>query len=339
MNIVFRVDSSVKIGSGHLMRCLTLSQELKRNNHEISFVCRELEGNLISLIEDQVSILTKDDNFYSDDTYLNWLGASQRQDAAQMISVIPKNTDVLIIDSYSLDELWHKLLRPFVNKIIVIDDLANRKFDCDTLINQNLGIKIEDYKDKIPNNCSLLLGCNYSLLRPEFPNLRSQALKKRQSTKKVKNILISMGGSDKNNITYAVLEKLDKTFNIVVVLGKTSPHVAMLKDYSKGSHIKIVINTNNMAELMMDADLMIGAAGSTSWERCCLGLPSLVYVLADNQIKIAENLEKSEAIIIVKNLKNDFKAIVNEDNLWKNISNKASTICDGLGAQRVAQKI
>jgi UDP-2,4-diacetamido-2,4,6-trideoxy-beta-L-altropyranose hydrolase len=339
MNIVFRVDSSIKIGSGHLMRCITLSRELKRKNHKIMFVCRKLEGNLISLIEDQVFILPNKKNFYSNDIYLDWLGVTQIQDASEMISIIPKNTDILIIDSYSLDETWHQLLRPFTKKIIVIDDLADRKFDCDILINQNLGTKVEDYKDKILNNCELLLGCKYSLLRPEFFELRVKALEKRLITKKIKNILINFGGSDSNNITYTVLEQLDKSFNIVVVLGKASPHIAMIKDYAKVCAIKVLINTNNMAKLMFDADLMIGAAGTTSWERCSLGLPALLYIVADNQRKIAENLEKSGAVIIIKNLEDDFEEVLSKKHLWKKLSRNASLICDGLGAKRVAQKI
>ena len=111
MNIVFRVDSSSQMGTGHLMRCLTLADKLKQRGHDIFFVCRDLEGNLISLIKYPKYILSKNNNFNSDDLYLNWLGATQEQDASQTTNVISKDTDVLIVDSYALDETWHKQLR------------------------------------------------------------------------------------------------------------------------------------------------------------------------------------------------------------------------------------
>jgi len=330
MNIVFRVDSSDQMGVGHLMRCLTLANELQQQNHKITFICRELMGNLISLIKYPLLVLPKDDSFQFDDLYLNWLGVAQEQDARQTIKVIPKNTDLLIVDSYALDEEWHQKLRYHTNKIMVIDDLADRQFDCDILLNQNLGSQKEDYQDKVPDNIKLLLGCNYALLRPEFAEFRDQALKKRKNTKKIKNILVSVGGSDTENLTHEILQSLDG-FNVVVVLGETSPYNDMIKSYAKERNIEVIVNANNMAELMLDADLAIGAGGSTSWERCCLGLPTLLYITADNQRKIVEELEKLSATIIVKNLKDDLQIMIDNFGLWQSISDKAKNICDGKG--------
>jgi len=146
-----------------------------------------------------------------------------------------------------------------------------------------------------------------------------------------------MGGSDVNNITYDILQNIDNSFNIVVVLGKKSPHNKMLENYAINKNIEVVIDANNMAELILDADLSIGAGGSTSWERCCLGLPTLLYIAADNQRLIAENLEKMGSVKIVKNLGKDLQVIVNNSSLWKSMSKNASTICDGLGANKVAK--
>ncbi len=338
MKIVFRVDSSDQMGAGHLMRCLTLADELQQQNHKITFICRELMGNLISLIKYPVLVLPKDGDFQSDDFYLNWLGAMQEQDARQTIEVIPKNTDLLVVDSYALDEEWHQKLRYHTDRIMVIDDLVDRHFDCDILLNQNLGSQKEDYQNKVPNNLELLLGCNYALLRPEFAEFRNQALKKRKNTKEIKNILVSVGGSDTENLTYDILQSLDG-FNVVVVLGETSPYNNMIKSYAKDRNIEVVVNANNMAELMLDADLAIGAGGSTSWERCCLGLPTLLYVTADNQKEIAKNLEKLGAVKIVDSLKDDLQAILNDFNLWKNMSKQSKNICDGLGVQKVIENV
>ena len=121
------------------MRCITLADELKGKKYQITFVCRELTGNLTALINYPVLMLPKNDDFQSEDVYLSMLGVTQIQDAVQTIKVIPKNVDLLIVDNYALDKTWHKQLRLHVKKIMVIDDLANKQFDCDVLLNQNLG--------------------------------------------------------------------------------------------------------------------------------------------------------------------------------------------------------
>ena len=144
-----------------------------------------------------------------------------------------------------------------------------------------------------------------------------------------------MGGSDNYNLTYEVLQQLDDKFNVVVVLGAASQHKEMIIDYAKDKNIEIIVGAENMAELMLNADLAIGAGGSSSWERCCFGLPTLLYVTSENQKKVAKSLEQLGAVIIVKNLKDDLQSIT--DNLihWRNISEKAQAICDGMGVKRV----
>jgi|APSaa5957512535_1039671.scaffolds.fasta_scaffold40559_2 UDP-2,4-diacetamido-2,4,6-trideoxy-beta-L-altropyranose hydrolase len=341
MNIVFRVDSSSKIGAGHLMRCLTLADELKIQNHKVTFICRTLVGNLIDLIKKKrykVITLPTDISFKSTILYLDWLGATQEQDLQQTIQSMPDNIGLLVVDSYALDKEWHQKLRPLTKKIMVIDDLANRKFDCDILLNQNLGSQKKDYKDKVSNECVLLLGCEYALLRPEFSKLRGQALERRKNTKEIKNILVSMGG-DNNNITYNILQQLDDKFNIVVVLDKSSPHNEMILNYAQGRNIKVIVEAGNMAELMLEADLAIGAGGSTSWERCCLGLPTILYMTADNQREVVKNLEQLGAVMMAKSLKDDLQVIMSDFGLWQGMSNKAQGICNGLGVQMLSKNI
>jgi UDP-2,4-diacetamido-2,4,6-trideoxy-beta-L-altropyranose hydrolase len=335
MNVVFRVDSSNQMGVGHLTRCLTLADELEKKNHNATFICRELKGNLIKSIKHRVFILPVDKDFQSDDLYLSWLGATQEQDAKQTIQAIPDNADLLIVDSYALDEVWHKQLNSHTKKIMVIDDLADRSYDCDILLNQNLGFQAKDYNSKIRDDCNLLLGCEYALLRPQFAELRSKALLKRKNTALIQNILISMGGADKMNVTYDVIKQLDKNLNIVVVLGASSVHKEMIKNYAIDKKIRVVVNAQNMPELMLNADLAIGAGGSSSWERCCLGLPSLTFVLSENQRKVAENLQKAGATLIVKNLANDIKELIENFDLWLSMSIKAQNLSDGFGAKKV----
>jgi len=338
MNIVFRVDSSTKMGTGHLMRCLALADEFNRQNKKTTFICRNLTGSSINLVKQKnhkVITLPIDTGFQSDNFYLDLLGATQEVDAQQTIEATSENIDLLIVDSYALDETWHKKLRPCVKKILVIDDLADKNIDCDVLLNQNLGSKKEDYKNKVPDDCRLLLDCEYALLRLEFGKLRSQALEKRKNTKRIKNILVSMGGSDTKNFTYDILQNVGDNFNITVVLGMLSPHNKMVQNYAKDKDIKVIINASNMAELMLEADLAIGAGGSTSWERCCLGLPTLLFVTAENQRAVAENLEHSGAVIIVENLKDDLQMMASNFDLWRAISEKSQAICDGFGVKRI----
>jgi UDP-2,4-diacetamido-2,4,6-trideoxy-beta-L-altropyranose hydrolase len=344
MNVSFRVDSSNQIGLGHLMRCLTLADELNKKNHDVAFICRELTGNLISLIKYPVLILPKDNNFQSHDLYLTWLGATQEQDAKQTIEVISKKTEILIVDSYALDETWHKELRQHTQKIIVIDDLADRQFNCDVLLNQNLGSQLEDYENKAPSSCVLLLGCDYTLLRPEFKKLRKKALEKRRIVKEIENILVSMGGSDVNNITYDVLKQLDSKFNVVVVLGVLSPHNEMIKDYAIDKNIEVIVNANNMAELMLNADLAIGASGSTNWERLCLGLPSLIFTTAKNQIKFSKNLDKLRLIKLLGHVGNNQAINTIKDNILSiddlsDWSDRCFSSCSCNGVSRVVKVI
>ena len=342
MNVVFRVDSSTKLGAGHLMRCLTLSNELQKQNHKITFICKKLNGNLIKLIKHKTLVLQMQKDFQADNLFLGWMDATQDQDAKQTIKAIPKNTDYLIVDSYSLDEKWHRRLRPYTRKIMVIDDLADKQFDCDILLNQNLGCKQEDYQNKVPLECELLLGCDYALLRPEFASLREKAIEKRKNTKEIKNILISMGGSDNNNITYDVLKQLGEKYNIVVVLGYLSPHNEMIKDYAKDKNIKVIVNANNMAELMLNADLAIGASGSTNWERLCLGLPSLIFSVAENQRKYAVRLDSMGLIKLLghvgeNNIPNTIeKNVLSIDNMsdW---SNRCLNSCSCNGVSEVTK--
>lgn len=339
MNIVFRVDSSIQIGLGHLMRCVAFADELKREGYKVTFICRALEGNQIESVEHKVIVLEKNDNFQSDDDYLNWLGATQQTDAQQTIKVFPKMTDLLVVDSYALGHQWHQNLREYAKRILVIDDLADRQFDCDILLNQNIGVQENSYKGKVPRNCKLLLGCDYALLRPEFAERREQSLKKKQGNKKIQNVLVSLGGSDPDNVSLDILQQLDDRFKVVVVLGKTSPHNEIIEHYAKGKSIEVIINADNMADLMLDADIAIGAGGSTSWERCCLGLPTLLCVLADNQKIAAERLEELGAVIIVRNLKKDLKSIIDNGQCQNTMSNIAQSICDGLGCKRVVRSV
>ena len=206
MRIVFRVDASNRIGTGHVMRCLTLANELKLNDVDVEFVTRETEENLSDFISSKgykVHILKPNGTTNEEYCFHSaWLESSWQNDVEETISVT-QGADWLIVDHYAIDERWEKKIRPHVKKIMLIDDLADRKHDCDLLLDQNY---YQDMQTRYDGLCSAqkLLGPNYALLRPEFKELR-KAIKPRSE---IRRILISFGGVDADDYTLKSLEQL-----------------------------------------------------------------------------------------------------------------------------------
>lgn len=298
--IIFRVDSSTQIGSGHLMRCLTLANQLK-TKAEIYFISRNLVGNLNYLIAQNgfkcIELLPANDRNNVLYGYEKWLTVKQEQDAKEVKEIL-KNLDaeLLVVDSYGMDETWEKTIRPYVKKIMVIDDLANRRHDCDILLDQNYYVDMNNrYNGLVNSKCKLLLGPTYALLREEF---YIEKKKQRQRNGRIKNILVFFGGSDLTNETMKTLRALvalnreDITVNVVV--GSSNQYKEVVKEFcNKYKWMHYYCQINNMAEMMNQADLAIGAGGTTTWERCFLGLPAIVITVAENQNKIAQDCAKT----------------------------------------------
>lgn len=299
MNVVIRVDSSSLIGSGHLMRCLTLAQRYRKEGYNVAFVCRNLEGNLADLVNKQGFQLHMLLSAEQDDTltgYDKWLTVTQEQDAAETIEILKKygHIDRVVGDSYAIDEIWEKMVRPYADDIFVIDDLANRKHDCDILLDQNFYLnKDERYKGLVPKHCKLLLGPEHALLREEF-YLAKEKMKPRDG--KLHNILVFYGGADATNETSKAIEALSllksngelQNVNITVVVGGSNTKRDGIANRCKQLGFKYLCQVNNMAELMAEANLMLGAGGTTLWERIFLGLPAIVTATAANQVEACE---------------------------------------------------
>ncbi len=358
MLTIFRVDASIQIGSGHVMRCLTLADALKKEGAECAFICREHNGNMLTFIHSKghkvITLPFKKSSSnlthqHSRQEYIDWLGVSIDEDAQQTIEAIQSFTtdksDWLIIDHYALDTVWEKSLRPYCQKIMVIDDLADRQHDCDLLLDQTFGRDERDYQVLVPEDCTILTGSYYALLRPEFAQWREYSLQRRQKPQ-LKQLLITLGGVDKDNVTGQVLaalanSHLPKDCKIIVVMGEHAPWLESIK--SQASHLswttEVRVNVANMAELMANSDLCIGAAGSTTWERCCLGLPTIMLVLAENQQKIADELAKESCTYLVpktKNFKLNFNIVVEElAKLQKNLSK----VTQGEGVNMIKQRL
>ena len=219
--LVIRVDSSTRIGSGHLMRCRTLAEELKERGADVHFVCRRHSGNLNELLRDTFSVYelpspSIDTHNVADDDYAAWLGIIQEEDAADTIATLQGwRPDWLVVDHYSLDKRWETALRPYVRRIMVIDDLANRTHDCDLLLDQNFYLGMENrYNNLVPSHCQLLLGPKYALLRPEFRKAR-KTLRIRDG--KVQRIFVFFGGTDPTNETTKVIQAL-KTLELEFIV-------------------------------------------------------------------------------------------------------------------------
>lgn len=316
--ILFRADASLEIGTGHVMRGLTLANALARQGYDCHFITRRCAGDMGQAIEAQGHRLHYLHGTGAPDygphpappPHAYWLGGSWQADAEATACLLASLApDWLVLDHYALDAAWEQAALPLGTRLFVIDDLADRPHIADVLLDQNLGRKAADYAGRVPKGCRLLIGPEYALLRPAFSQLRAGSLARR-SPPKLAHILVTMGGVDKDDTTSGVLEVLARAAlpegaHITVVMGAQAPALAAVQQRAAGMAVptRVLVNIDNMAEVMASADLAIGAAGSTSWERCCLGLPTLMLTLADNQAALAEALAKEGAAINVADMR------------------------------------
>jgi UDP-2,4-diacetamido-2,4,6-trideoxy-beta-L-altropyranose hydrolase len=355
MKIVIRVDASPQIGTGHVMRCLALAEALKEKGASVEFICREHKGHLIERIQNQgfsvytLSNTTKPGDFeYGNLHHSAWLGETQIEDADQCRPVLDNvQPDWLIVDHYAIDQAWQSELKGAFRKLMVIDDLSDRHHQCDLLLDQTYGRQEEDYQGLVPEYCQMLLGSQYALLRPEFALWREYSLQRR-ARPELQKLLITMGGVDSDNITGQVLHalatcELPKALEITVVMGAIAPHLAVIKAQAAAMpyKTKVKVDINNIAEIMANADLAIGAAGATTWERCCLGLPSLLVVLAENQVLIAKLIAQSNVAVVLDKSKLP-RTCLALHSLYKEsqeYSRRSSEVTDGNGVRKVLEQI
>ncbi|OYT92559.1 MAG: UDP-2,4-diacetamido-2,4,6-trideoxy-beta-L-altropyranose hydrolase [Burkholderiales bacterium PBB3] len=322
---VFRADASFAIGSGHVMRCLTLADALKAQGADCHFISRDHPGHLMEVIRQRgykvnslavpvppsqeaiKSIVERAPSSQQEPEHTAWLGSTWQTDAQETTAILVNlQPDWLVVDHYALDQRWEEALAQHYRKLLVIDDLADRPHSCNLLLDQNLGRQPQDYAALVPAHCQLLIGPYFSLLRPEFAALRPYSLQRRQAQPALRQLLITMGGVDQPNATGQVLQALKTCAlpadcRITVIMGLTAPWLQNVQDLAAQMpwFTEVVVNVNDMAQRMADSDLAIGAAGSTSWERCCLGLPTLMVVLAENQQASAQALEDAHAARLI----------------------------------------
>jgi UDP-2,4-diacetamido-2,4,6-trideoxy-beta-L-altropyranose hydrolase len=245
MKVVFRVDASLLIGIGHVMRCLTLADALKTQGALCYFISREHPGHLLDVIEQRgyqvnrlEAPLTHAIN-ESELTHAAWLGSTWETDATDTAAILADlQPDWLVVDHYALDHRWEGALAPHYRKLLVIDDLADRPHRCDLLLDQNLGRQPQDYVGLVPTHCQVLTGSQYALLRPEFAALRPYSLQRRQAQPALRQLLISMGGVDQPNATGQVLQALKTCAlpadcRITVVMGLAAPRLQNVQELAR----------------------------------------------------------------------------------------------------------
>lgn len=336
------------------MRCLTLANELKCiDDIYIRFLCRHIPESLHELIqknEHDIVMLKHVDAVEQQDelkhSYL--LRTSQAQDATDTIKALSdKSWDWLIVDHYSIDERYESKLRSYVENIMVIDDIADRGHDCDVLLDQNIYFDMEKrYINKVPNRCQTILGPDYALLRNEFSRLHN---KMEPNTKPIERVLIFFGGIDPENLTGMSINAINslkcKRLNVDVVIGIEHPNRKEIERTCELLNYNCHIQTERMAEIIASSDLAIGAGGSASWERCCLGVATISVAFADNQHAIARELDRVGACIFLgdhtsinqKMIEDTVSELILDYERVKSMSTIGYSIVDGQGAKRVCE--
>lgn len=356
MNVFIRADSSFEIGSGHVMRCLTLANALRKKGAIVSFICRELPGNICDFIElkgfkvYRLAFTGKEAAGKFLDHYSQWLSVSWEKDVQQSFGILKTRAPVdwLIIDHYGLDEKWESSMRPFAKKIMVIDDLANRPHDCDVLLDQNLYQNMnERYERLIPWHCIRLLGPDYALLRDEFLDLKQDI----RDRNRVGRILVFFGGSDPSNETNRVLQVLKKLnlveIEIDVVVGINNLNKDEVKRMCSDIPASFYCQVENMAQLMNRADVAIGAGGSATWERAFLGLPGIIMSIEKNQEEIAKCSARAGFVsylgiaseVSAEMIKERLCQFIQNPSILREMSSKGRAIVDGKGQVRILEKM
>ena len=355
MKVFFRVDSSIELGTGHVRRCLTIAKGLKDLGvQDVVFICSRLEGNIIDDLTNhsfEVRIIESNPEFNLEDVQqyrvpeIEILSKVQVVDAEQTIKLLNnEHPDILIADSYLFAETWENILRPYVKSLVVIDDLANRLHNCDTIIDNNFSDNNKAYDLLAPSGCSKLCGTKYVLLNQDF----LRVLNKRKPIVSINRILVFFSGStDLHPLTISVVNKLQSiepdNLHIDVVVGGNAEDVSRVAKNITRPNTTVTGLVPNFAQLVENANLTIGAGGITNWERCYLGLPAIVVAIAKNQVPSSSALSRNKFINYVGELSEEtplkieelVRKFINDTDLLNKQSILCQKLVDGKGLRRI----
>jgi UDP-2,4-diacetamido-2,4,6-trideoxy-beta-L-altropyranose hydrolase len=326
MRVLFRTDASEVIGSGHVMRCLALADALRDAGSAVEFVSHDSGAGLNDVVQ------------------AGGFAVHQTIEA-----VGEKRFDWIVVDHYELGAQWERSARAIAERILVVDDLANREHECDLLLDQNFSLSERRYAGLVPRDCELLLGPRYALLRREFREARA-SLRPRDG--RVRRMLVYFGNVDSGGATALAIEALlhlgRSDLRADVVVGRANPWARQLRErYARADAITLHFGGCDMVAMMLRADLAIGAGGVTTWERCCLGLPSVVIALSPNQLPGSRDLGREGYVqylgaqddVSPSALADALGALVSDPASVRALSERTATLVDGNGAQRVAQRM
>lgn len=356
MRVAFRVDGSSQIGMGHIIRSMSLAKSFEKMEHEVVFISKEIMGiEALKLSGFEVISLEIINSRENIDGYSYENKNERLNDLVQLKEIFKKiEIDLLIVDSYNVDAQYFLKLKKEVKKIAYIDDIYKKNYDLDIWINGNIDAKNKNYE--IDKNKLYLLGPKYNLIRDEFKNANRHKL-----NKDIQNIMITTGGTDYYELSIylsnmLIASGIDANINIVVGLGfENLDKLIQLKD--RNLQIKLFttakenknknLKYKTMPEIMSLADLAISSGGSTLYELCAMGTPTIAFILAENQLGIVktfeelgyiENLGWYNEINEIK-LINLVNKINNQIKLREKLSMKGQNLVDGKGSDRIVLEI
>lgn len=355
MNIIFRVDASEYMGGGHLHRCLVLAQALiTQYDAHCLFVMKTHPGHLAELVAksdiDYVLLPLQPNHSFELTNYETWVGGDTELDAALTRAAAEDyfgsgNYDWVVLDHYGLDRVWESIFAQNGINIAVIDDLMNRPHNANILLDQTCGRVTQDYQHLVSPQTICLTGESFSLLRPEFRLNRKTSIARKRNFQSVQKVLLSFGSTDPGNITSVVLNSLSPFFEkhgarAVVIISSAAPHLEELRYLvpTMSYPIDLHVDSTQVAALLLECDIAVGAPGSATWERCALGVPTLLIQTAENQSEVLKRVCQfgaAEAFYDSPDSSNIVDALESVVSNYQAISLRASLLVDGLGSNRV----
>ncbi len=350
MRVAIRVDASAQIGTGHVKRSLSLAEALRAHGGEVRFVTRALGVDSVGLIAragfEQTILLPPPGSVFTPDPIIphsEWAEVSVERDTAETVEALAEFApDWVVLDSYAFDARWHKAVRSQLDcKIAQIDDLADRKLACDLLIDHTYALDHRaKYGRKLPRTARLLGGPRFGLLGPAYARASRY-----QFSETVRSIGIFMGGVDAGGHSFAVLDALEAIAfegEIEVVATSANPHLGDLRErVTARPNARLSLDLPDLTAFFARHDLQIGAGGGASWERCCIGVPTLLVVVAPNQMSVAPMLADAGVAAYAPDpapdrIARQVKVLIASPENRASLADNSRRLVDGLGSTRVA---
>lgn len=343
--VLIRVDAGLGIGFGHFTRCLAMAKALLSEGAQVTFAMRDGAPELLTRIQDagaELILLPAGDILESADGPV-WSRSDQERDARESAGTHGRTFwDAIVVDHYRLDASWEGAAASFAQRVVVIDDLANRPHQCDVLVDHNwYGDHNDDrYRELVSPGTMLLLGPRYSMLHPEYAAAR---VRRPPVNWPPRRVLVSFGGTDVGQQTQEAVAALLEMpgIRIDAVLGTERALTATLASLAEHPEVTLHVALPSLVDLMSNVDLVIGAGGTATWERLCMGIPSIVTTVSQNQSGVTRAFHESNMTHWLGNAesveKTDYERAIAE--YMRSTAIDVLPIVDGFGATRVALSV